>query len=66
MLTPYHSPTVLYGLRTSGVEGENCVNLSEVLKVYKKVFRKYGKYVEEIFYVECKVIGGLSKHRLGH
>jgi hypothetical protein len=43
---------------------ENSVNFSKVLKLHKQVFSKYGKFVKEMFYVECKVIGGISKRRL--
>jgi len=43
---------------------ENSINFSKVLKLHKQVFNKYGKFVKEMFYVECKVIGGVSKRRL--
>lgn len=47
------------------LEDEHCINLNKVLKLYKQVFRKYGKFADEICCVECKATGGLCKHRLG-
>jgi hypothetical protein len=43
---------------------ENSVNFNKALKLRKQVFSKYGKFVKEMFYVECKLIGGISKRRL--
>ena len=43
---------------------ENSVNFNKVLKLRKQVFSKNGKFFREIFYVECQVIGGISKRRL--
>ena len=43
---------------------ENSVNFFKVLKLHKQVFSKCGNFVMEMFYVECKVTGGISKRRL--
>jgi hypothetical protein len=46
------------------MDDENSVNFSKVLKLRKQVFNKNGKFVKEMFCVECQVIGGISKRRL--